>query len=176
MIRQIALCCTLSLLPVFAMAQTVGPVSGEREITLSGSGGSDKDFDSGNFSISGDIGWYTSNNMLLGIRQSVQYQDIQGVNIDDDAWNGSTRGFIDWHFGSSNWRPFVGASLGGVYGDNIDESAFAGLEVGVKYYVLPKTFIMARGEYQWFFDDTDDVDSSFDDGAWVYTLGMGYNF
>jgi hypothetical protein len=119
MIRQIALSCTLSLLPVFAMAQTVGPSSGEREITLSGSGGSDKDFDSGNFSISGDIGWYTSNSMLLGIRQSVQYQDIQGVNIDDDAWNGSTRGFIDWHFGSSNWRPFVGASLDGVYGDNI---------------------------------------------------------
>jgi hypothetical protein len=72
MIRQIALSCTLSLLPVFAMAQTVGPSSGEREITLSGSGGSDKDFDSGNFSISGDIGWYTSNSMLLGIRQSTR--------------------------------------------------------------------------------------------------------
>jgi len=176
MIRQIALCCTLSLLPVFAMAQTIGPASGEREITLSGSGGSDRNFDSGNFSISGDYGWYTNNNMLIGIRQSVQYQNIEGATFRNDFWNGSTRGFVDWHFGQANWRPFVGASLGAVYGDGLRDSGFAGLELGFKYYVLPKTFIMARGEYQWFFRKTRDIDHSFDDGAWVYTLGMGYNF
>ncbi len=176
MIRQIALCCTLSLLPVFAMGQSVGPASGEREITLSGSGGSDRNFDSGSFSISGDYGWYTNNNMLIGIRQSVQHQNIEDVNFRNDIWNGSTRGFVDWHFGDSAMRPFLGASLGAVYGDTIDTSAFGGLEVGLKYYVLPKTFIMGRAEYQWFFDDTDDINSSFDSGAWVYTVGMGYNF
>lgn len=38
-----------------ALAQ--GPVTGEREFTLAGTGTSDKDFDNSSFGISGDIGW-----------------------------------------------------------------------------------------------------------------------
>ncbi|MFP4184277.1 MAG: hypothetical protein ACLFRW_06815 [Halorhodospira sp.] len=64
-----------------------------------------------------------------------------------------------------------------VYGDGVEESGFAGVELGGKYYVREKTYLLGRAEYQWLFDDSDDVDDAFkDDGAWAYTVGVGYNF
>lgn len=41
---------------------------------------------------------------------------------------------------------------------------------------MPKTFVMVRAEYQWFFEDGNDVDNQFDKGAWAYTFGLGYDF
>lgn len=169
---------TLGAFPAIAaeQVQSVGPATGDREFTLSGTGSSDRDFDSSSLGASADLGWYYSERTLIGVRQSLNYADIEGESIDDDFWNGSTRGFVDYHFGDAHWRPFVGASLGGVYGDGISDSAFGGLEAGVKYYVLSETFLMGRAEYQWFFDSSSDAQDNFDDGAWAYTIGMGYNF
>ncbi len=179
--KSMALCVALGALPMAAFGQTgerFGPDVGERELSLAGTGGSDKNFDSGSFGISGDIGWYLWPNTSLGIRQSVNYASIEGESITDDFWNGSTRGYANYHFGQGHWRakPFLGASLGAVYGDGIDDTGAAGLELGMKYYVRSKTYIMGRAEYQWYFERTRDVDSSFDDGAWAYTVGLGYHF
>ena len=171
--------CLLGALPMAASAQSpyVGPNDGNREFSISGTGGSDQNFDSGSFGVTGDFGWYMRDNMVAGIRQSVNYASIEGVSIQDDFWNGSTRGYINHQFLADRARPFIGASLGGVYGDGIKNSAFAGLETGVKYYVLPKTYLLARIEYQFLFDSTNDATDAFqDDGAWAYTVGMGYNF
>lgn len=169
---------TLGALPLVAAAQTqsVGPVTGEREFTLSGTGSSDKDFDNSSIGISGDFGWYLSERTLVGVRQSINYADVEGESFKDDFWNGATRGFVDYHFGGAAWRPFLGASLGAIYGEGVNDSAFAGLEAGMKYYVLPKTFLMGRAEYLWFFDSSSSARHNFDDGAWAYTIGMGYNF
>lgn len=160
------------------MAQDVskGPVGGEREFSLAGTGNSDKDFDNSNFGISADYGWFTSDRSVWGVRQSLNFADIEGESLSDDYWNGSTRGYYDYHFGSGAARPFVGASLGAVYGDAVDDSAFAGLEFGLKYYVLEKTYILARAEYQFFFDSGSSAEDSWDDGAFAYTIGMGFNF
>ncbi|GAB3282887.1 OmpA family protein [Parahaliea aestuarii] len=171
--QTVALGFCTALLPV---ALAAAPQEGDREFSLSGTGTSDKDFDNSNFGISGDIGWYTSPDLSLGIRQSVSYADIEGEGVTDDAWNGSTRGYANYHFGSGNARPFLGASLGGIYGDNVKESAFAGLEFGLKYYVLESTYILGRAEYQFFFDSGDSAEDNFDDGAWAYVLGVGFNF
>lgn len=153
-----------------------GPEAGEREFTLSGTGVSDKDFDNSSFGISGDYGWLTSDRSVWGIRQSVNFADVQGADLSDDFWNGSTRGYYNYHFGSGSARPFVGTSLGAIYGDGVNESAFAGLELGLKYYVLESTFILARAEYQFFFDSGDSAEDNFDDGAWQYVIGVGFNF
>ncbi len=171
--------CLLGTLPMAASAQSpdVGPNEGNREFSISGTGGSDQSFDSGSFGVTGDFGWYMRDNMVAGIRQSVNYASIEGQSIKDDFWNGSTRGYINHHFLADRARPFIGASLGGVYGDGIENSAFAGLETGVKYYVRPKTYLLARVEYQFLFDSSNDAADAFqDDGAWAYTVGMGYNF
>ena len=58
-----------------AMAQEIGPQTGDREFSLSGTGSSSKDFDNGSFGISGDYGWYLSDRTLMGIRQSVNFAD-----------------------------------------------------------------------------------------------------
>lgn len=167
-------------LPFTAIAQqgqtAYGPDAGDREFSISGTGSSDDDFDNSNFGIVGDLGWYRSENTVWGIRQSLNYSDVEGADLTDDYWNGSTRGYFDYNFGSGRMRPFVGASLGYVYGDGIDNSFFSGLETGARYYVLEDTFILGRAEYQWFFDNSSDVDDRFDDGAWAFSLGVGYNF
>lgn len=171
--------CILGALPMTATAQTseFGPDEGDREFSISGSGSSDKNFDSGSFGVTGDLGWYLSDNLVTGVRQSINYASIEGESIVDDFWNGSTRGYVNRHFLADRARPFVGASLGGVYGDGVNDSAFAGLEAGAKYYVKTKTYFLARVEYQFLFSSTDDVTDAFqDDGAWAYTVGLGYNF
>lgn len=175
---------SVSLLPAsYAMAQssmggqrTMGPQEGDQEFTLSGTGSSNKDFDNSSFGVSVDYGWYLSGRTLAGVRQSVNFADVEGEGISDDFWNGSTRGFTDYHFGQGAARPFVGASLGVIYGDGVKDTGIAGLETGLKYYMLPTTFIQARAEYQFLFEDSDSAEDNFDDGVWAYTFGMGVNF
>ncbi|RLQ20239.1 hypothetical protein DWB85_18625 [Seongchinamella sediminis] len=108
---------------------TVGPQNGDREFSLSGTGTSDKDFDNSSVGISADLGWYTSDNSVWGLRQSLNFADIEGSDLSDDFWNGSTRGYYNYNFLDGNWRPFTGASLGGIYGDGVKDSAFAGVEL-----------------------------------------------
>lgn len=161
----------LALLGTSAWA---GPQAGDRVLTLSGTGGSDNDFDNSNFGISGELGYFLSDSLEAGIRQSVNASIVDNA---DNVWAGSTRGFADWHFGGPNpLQPFVGVNLGGIYGDSVKETWAAGPEIGMKYYVKDKTFIQLAAEYQFFFQSASDVNDQFDDGAFFYTLGIGYNF
>ncbi|MFV0476770.1 MAG: hypothetical protein ACK5ME_02915 [Parahaliea sp.] len=159
-----------ALLAPIALAQ---PSQGDREFSLSGTGSSDKDFDNSSFGVSGDLGWYTSDRIVWGIRQSASVADVEG---DNDFWSGSTRGYLNYQFGENKARPFIGANLGAVYGDGVEETGFAGLEFGLKYYVLDSTYILGRAEYQFFFDSGNEAEDAFDDGAWAYTFGIGFNF
>ncbi|MFO7786670.1 MAG: hypothetical protein R6W87_02685 [Halospina sp.] len=162
---------------VSAQSSNVGPEEGDREFSLSGTGSSDRDFEGGSLGLSGDLGWYLRDDVAAGIRQSINYADVQGEGVTDDFWNGSTRGYVNYQFLEDRARPLIGASLGGIYGDGVKDSAFAGLETGMKYYVRSKTYIIARVEYQFFFSSSDDATDAFqDDGAWAYTVGLGYNF
>ncbi|MGM0451014.1 MAG: hypothetical protein ACQERE_09310 [Pseudomonadota bacterium] len=166
-------------MPMAASAQStgVGPSEGDGEFSLSGTGSSDRDFNSSSFGMSGDLGWYLRDEMVAGIRQSLNYADVEGEGVTDDFWNGSTRGYVNYQFLNDRARPLVGASLGGIYGDGVKDSAFAGLETGIKYYVRSKTYFLARAEYQFLFSSTDDATDAFqDDGIWAYTVGLGYNF
>ena len=171
--------CLLGALPMTAFAQSTrfGPDEGEREFSISGTGSNDQDFNSGTFGLTADLGWYLRKDMVAGVRQSVSYADIEGEDVSNDFWNGATRGYINYQFLDDRAKPFVGASLGGIYGDGINNSAFAGLETGLKYYVQTKTYFLARVEYQFFFDSSSDASDAFqDDGAFAYTVGLGYNF
>ncbi|MEX0740417.1 MAG: hypothetical protein WD071_13825 [Pseudohongiella sp.] len=174
-------CISIFMLSGAAHAQpgsttNLGPAQGDKEFSLSGTGSGDRNFDSASFGVSGDYGWYTGPRTSVGLRQSVNYASIENASITNDFWNGSTRLYGNYHFGTTALRPFIGGSIGGIYGDGVNSSAFAGLELGAKYYVLSKTFLLARAEYQWFFDRGSDINNSFDQGAWAYTVGIGYNF
>ncbi|WP_166263485.1 hypothetical protein [Marinobacter caseinilyticus] len=161
------LCLALSSTLVLA-----DPQAGDRLFSLTGSGASDTDFDSNTASISFDLGQFYSASTALGLRQSAGFSDSTG----NSSWSGATRVFADYHFDLGQWQPFVGGNIGGIYGDDVDETFFAGPEGGVKYYVKPKTYVTFQTEYQIFFDNADEAESNFDDGAWAYSAGIGFNF
>jgi hypothetical protein len=168
----------LALAPFAAHAQSasdiVGPREGSQEITLSGTGSNNNDFDAGSFGISGSYGYFFSPAFEGGVRQTLNWS---GADNSDDSMNGSTRLFADYHFNQTGkFKPFVGLSLGVTYGDGVSDTGFGGPEVGFKYYVNSTTFILAQSEYQFYFDDGDSAANNFDDGAFVNTIGLGFIF
>jgi hypothetical protein len=147
--------------------------AGDRSFTISGTGASDKNFDNTTFGTTGQMGWFLSNELELGIRQSV---NVLAIDNADDRWAGATRGFADYHFGQGSVVPFLGANIGGIYGEDVHDTGAAGLEGGLKFYVKDKTFIAFQVEYNWLFDNSNQIDNQFDDGAFFYALGVGFNF
>jgi hypothetical protein len=158
---------------IFPLAALAAPATGEQEVTLSGAGSSDKDFDSSIVNVQGSWGQYLSEASIWGVRQTINISDTEG---NDTQFDGSTRLFFDYQFGTGNGRPFIGVSLGGLYGESVEESFMAGPEIGFKYWVQDKTFITAMAEYQFLFESGSEADDRFDDGAFFYSLGIGYNF
>jgi len=158
----------LAFIPAVALAQ---PKAEDVEITLGGGGINNKDFDAGSFNINGSVGYFITKNFEISLRQSVSYADFN----DGTAWNGSTRLAADFQFDLGRFQPFIGANIGYIYGDSVNDTWAAAPEAGIKYYVTEagRTFIFAMAEYQIFFRDAEDAD--FDDGQFVYTVGIGFN-
>jgi len=147
--------------------------AGDRSFTISGTGASDKDFNATTFGTTAQLGWFLSDPVEVGLRQSYNIFTADNAN---DAWNGSTAAYLDWNFGKATLVPFLGANIGGIYGDGVKDTGTAGLEGGLKWYVKDKTFIDFAVQYQFLFDNADDIDNRFDDGAYFYSLGVGFNF
>lgn len=160
----------LFLLPTAAHAQKYLD-AGTWELTLSGTGSSNQDVDSGSFGIAGSLGYFVADQLEVGLRQTVAYSDFNaGTNV-----NASTSLLIDYHFDLGQWQPFIGASIGYTYGD-VNDSWFAGPEGGIKYFVKPETFIYGLVQYQYFFDQGDGIINNFDDGAFAYSVGIGFTW
>ncbi len=164
---------SLLVAAMFPVAALAVPVAGDQEVTLSGAGSSDKDFDDTILSVQGSWGRYLDDSSMWGIRQTINARDTEGESV---KFDGSTRVFYDYHFGTGPARPFVGVSAGGVYGEGVDDTFMAGPEVGIKYWVQEKTFITAMAEYQFLFKSGSDARDRYDDGAFFYSVGIGYNF
>ncbi len=151
-----------------------GPRAGDREFILTGSGLSNKDMDDSSGGIGASLGFYLNDTLELVVRQSVNYANS---NDDDANWFASTRVALDQHiFVSGRFLPFVGVNFGGVYGEDVEETFVAGIEGGLKFYVLPQTFLFGMMDYAWAFDDSDDAEDNFSDGGFTWTVGVGFNF
>jgi len=81
-----------------------------------------------------------------------------------------TRVAADWVFDLGRWQPFVGASAGYTYGDDINDSWVGGPELGVDWFVNNTTFVFASVGYDF------DLQEGLDSGAWQYALGIGFRF
>ena len=149
-----------------------GPEQGDWELLLSGAGNSNKEIDAGSFNVSGTLGTYLTDEILVALRQSVGYSDLGG----SSNWAGNTRVAADYHFDLGKFRPFIGANVGYVYGDGVNDTWAGGPEAGLKWYLQEEAFVFGRVEYQFFFESSDDVEDNFDDGNFIYTLGIGMNF
>lgn len=156
----------------YSAAGDFGAQSGDWEFTLGGSGSSNKDIDNSLGGVNFSVGYFFTDALELSARQSVSYSNGSG----DAEYDGSTFGALDYHFGKGKLRPFVGVNFGGLYGDNTSNTWAAGIEAGLKFYVKPKTFLFALANYAWTFDDSDGATDNFDDGAFLWTVGIGFNF
>ena len=159
----------LILAPCVAMAQFQ---AGDKELTLSGNGVSDNEFEKTDFSTQVSFGHFFSNNLEGVIRQGVNIVDQPG----DNSWHASTRLALDYHFDLQKFQPYVGVNIGYLYGDNVTETFVGGPEAGLKAFVNSTTFIVLSAEYQVLFEDADDADDQFDDGRIVYGLGLGFKW
>jgi hypothetical protein len=148
----------LMMLPAKSQAQFK---QGDWELTLSGQGANDKDFETGSASAVGSLGYFFSDQLEVGLRQGITWAD------GGSAWNGDTRLAADFHFDFARWQPFLGANIGYTYGDNVDDSWIAGPEGGVKYFMNSTTFVEAIVSYEF------SLNNGFDSGAFFYGLGIG---
>jgi len=69
----------------------------------------------------------------------------------------------------------LGVNLGGIYGESVSNTGTAGVEAGLKLYVLQKTYINFGVEYSFLFEDENDINNSYDDGIYLYNIGVGFN-
>lgn len=162
----------LSVVMVGAAAhaqQAPGFVKGDRTLALSGGGSSDKEFDTSVASLQIGLGRFVADSVAVGIRQGISFADVPA----GDAWNGSTRLAADYFLDMGRFKPFVGASLGYLYGDTVKEQFVAGPDAGARVFVNDTTFINLVVEYQFLFENADGARNSYDDGRFVYALGMG---
>ena len=154
-------------------ADTFGFEKGDLEVTLGGSGSSDNDFDSNFISFNGSFAYFVTDTINLGVRQDLSIADTNS----ESSYNAATVAFAQYNiseFGA--FVPFVGVSLGYLYGDDVEETFIAGPEIGAKYFVKEDAFFFGRVNYDFLFEDADEADDAFDDGRFVYTIGIGLTF
>jgi len=164
--------CGAMVAPTSVMADNM--TDGGAEFTLSGVGSSNENVDAGSAAIEAGIGVFIGPMFSIGARQSVGYSDFNN----GTAVNASTRGFADLQFNLGRFAPFVGANVGYIYGEGVNDTFAAGPEAGVKFYLgeTHDVFLYGRVEYQFYFDKGDAVDDVFEDGQFNYSLGIGVRF
>jgi hypothetical protein len=170
MLRKLMVVAALALLP--AAAAQAQFQAGDWALTLSGQGSNGPDFDGTQFSVNADIGYFLTKEFEVSLRQSIGYSDL----VQGTAWNGSTRVAVDYNWDMGRWVPYIGANIGYVYGDGVNDSWLAGPEAGVKFFVNSTTYVQLGVEYQFFFDQGDDASEAFSDGQFLYSLGIGFRW
>jgi len=133
------------------------------DLTLSGQGANDKDFDTFNVSANFGVGYFLSDQFEVGMRPGVIIAD------GGSQYSWSLPVFADFHFDLGNgWVPFVGANIGyNIGGGNVEDSWIAGPEAGVKYFVNGTTYVYGIVQYEFNLND------GFDSGGFLYGLGLG---
>lgn len=169
MLRKFALpLVALLAVPAISSAQFE---AGDLELTLSGSGSAPKSFESGAIGVNGSLGYFVTKEFEAGVRQEVSWIQDSPTHprVKDNAWGGSTLGFVDYHFDLGAFQPFVGAFGGYDYPQGLTGSWSVGPEVGLKYFVNSTTFIFTSVGYDYTLEKPQ---NSFFAGR----LGVGFRF
>lgn len=162
---------SLALLLVIVVPVNAQLHQGSTELTLSGSGSSDKQFHDTNLDANVGIGYMLTNELEIGIRQGASYQHSDGGG---DNLVGETRAALDWNFDLGKLQPYVGATLGARYGDGV--SYIAGPEVGIRYWMNTDTAIFVSAAYDFSSKDFSGLRNEASDGQFVYRAGLSFSF
>ena len=157
----------LALAPQTARAEFK---EGDVELRVSGFAQNDVNFSGFIFNANGTVGYFFSDQFEGGLRQDINFSDLGGNNL-----SGGTTVFVNYHFGDrgAQLQPFIGANIGYLYGDAVNDTFVAGPEGGVKYFLSDDWFVFGSIEYEFFFDNGGDANDSFNDGTFNYRLGLG---
>ncbi len=167
---MVGLALSVMLLGAMATAQDgVRLQEGARTFTISGSGSSDRDFDANVASMELGLGWFIADHVAFAVRQGIGFADIGGRS----DRNGSSRLGFDFFLDLGRLKPFVGANVGYIYGDTVKNQFIAGPSAGFLRFVNDTTFVSLGVEYQFLFEDADEARDVYNDGRFVYALGMG---
>ena len=173
--KTILLCvviCIITTSTVWGVQETPQFKQGDRTLTLGGSGNSNKEFESTVLSVNVGFSYFVRDQIAAALRQEINFAD-PGNN---QVWNGSTRVAADYHWDLNTVKPFLGANIGYLYGDNVKEQFIAGPETGIKVFLSANTFVFVNAEYQILFKNADQINNQFDDGRFVYALGLGFRW
>ncbi len=169
MLRNGIIMAALCLVPAMAYGQAA---HGPWELELGGSGANGPNFNGFTAAADASIGYYFSDTLEVGLRQSLAYSDVAGV-----GWDASTRVALDLHIPVTDaFVPYVGGNFGYVYGKGVRDNFEAAPEAGIKYYVNATTFIFVSAEYQFFFNQNSRAGTAFSNGQFIYGLGVGFRF
>ena len=171
MFTRVAVAISIFCLVFPAAAPAQRFAQGDKEVLLNGAGVSDSDFDSTIFSIQGSLGYFFTDRFEAAVRQGVAFTSIEDGG---SSWNATTAGAVDYHFDLGRFWPFVGGTIGLTYGDDVSDTWIAGIEGGVKFFVSDTAFLLGMIQWQWFLDDNNN--EGFEDGQWVYTVGVGFRW
>jgi hypothetical protein len=171
MLTRVAVAISVFCLILPASTFAEGFAQGDKEIQLNGSGVSSHNFDSTIFSLQGSIGYFLTPNIEGSFRQSLGVSSIENGT---SSWNGVSRVAGDYHLDLGRFWPFAGANFGYAYGHHVADGWEAGIEGGLKFFVNNTTFFIGMIEYDWFL--TGNGNNGFDNGQFVYVLGIGFKF
>lgn len=159
----IALAVLLGIVASVGAVQAQGFEKGDWALTLSGGGVSSKDLDNSSFTLNVAPSYFLSNEFELGVRQTIAYSD---------GFTGATVGFLDFNFRMENRKfvPYVGANFGYSYGEGVSDDWRLGPEVGLKYFVNETTYVYGNVSYEF------DLNDGFDNGGFVYGVGIGFKW
>lgn len=154
--------------------QVVSAANEPWEVLVAGTGNNNEEFEAGGASGIASVGYYFSDVVEFSVRQNAAY--AHAGTGSPEIWNFASRAAIDLHIPLGPVVPYVGGNIGYAYGDSIEDSLMAGPEGGVKLYLQDDAFLTLGAEYEFFFDRGDSLETAFDRGQFLWTLGMGMRF
>lgn len=159
------LCSTILLVSAAALAEQQ---ANNFEFMLAGAEKSANSFDENDGGISAQLGFFLTKSIELGFRQNAF------INSDNGSTSvaASSAVFADFHFDLGSFQPFIGVNGLFNYGGGVQQTFDIGPEAGIKYFVLPKTFIVAQGSYMRQVDDIGNGSLSYA----LFNLGIGFDF
>ncbi len=146
---------------------------GDRELTLAGTGSSDNNFDSTNLSAQVGLGYFMTDFFEIAFRQDGTYIDRKNGG---SYYNAASRGALDFYMPLDPVYPYIGVNGGYIYGDLVNDQWIVGPEAGIKFFAGPTSFIYGALEYEFLLNDSNDVEEDFEDGRFVYSIGVGLTF
>jgi hypothetical protein len=169
MLRAACIFAALLMVPALVQAQNIAQDAGPFDLTLGGTGTTDKNVHNGGGSLAGGFGWFFTPNFEVSVRDSASYNDFGTGH----TWSNEVRGALDFNLNFDRFQPFVGANVGYLDGNIRRGTGEAAPEAGLKFFLNNTTYLYGTIEYNFLFNNSDTTISN---GQFAYGVGIGVRF